>query len=537
MHLDHRPRLRPIRRARHESGFTLIELLVVITILGILAAIVVFAVKGIGDKGKSSAVATDARVLRTAEESYCAKNGKYADIGNATTPGTLVGDRFLAGAPSYNTIKTSSGGKCGTGAGSSFAVFQNETTFVPGKDALTVGQTPVDIALDESISRAYVVNTGASPTVSVIDTDSDTVVGTPIAVGAGGTADRIAVNPTNHKVYVTNVTDNTVSIIDTQNGNSVTPVSVTTSSGGAAVVPAHLLVDPNNNDVYVIGNVTNGGIMYVDGNNAPHWISYGSGSTMVSGTTGIAIDTVADKIYLPIKISTFATELVQIDGATHSVVSCGFSNTGGVPCTTSTNNTTTGSAAVIVQTLTGQIAVDSTRHRIYMTGLQRNATPKIYRTMVIDGTQFSASNPAVSFATEASTIPSWANGIAVNPDSGTAFVLGNGPNLTLPVRVGLFNGGTATYGPTPDISNIDTNTAAAPEHVYAINPSSNRFYYAQAYIANNASSPGGLTVFDADTLLPSIIGAPRVFGAVVVNTKTNKIYATDPSGNSVAVLQ
>ncbi|MGW5532330.1 type II secretion system protein, partial [Streptomyces xanthochromogenes] len=42
-------------RARRQDGFTLIELLVVIVILGVLAAIVVFSVRGIGDKGHKSA--------------------------------------------------------------------------------------------------------------------------------------------------------------------------------------------------------------------------------------------------------------------------------------------------------------------------------------------------------------------------------------------------------------------------------------------------------------------------------------------------
>src|SRR3954469_21396956 len=59
-------------KAREESGFTLIELLVVIIILGILAAVVVFAVSGINDKGQDSACKIDTRTIRTAEEAYFA---------------------------------------------------------------------------------------------------------------------------------------------------------------------------------------------------------------------------------------------------------------------------------------------------------------------------------------------------------------------------------------------------------------------------------------------------------------------------------
>jgi general secretion pathway protein G len=63
------------------EGFTLVELLVVIVILGILAAVVVFAVGGIGDKGQTSACKADVSALSTAEEAYFAHDdaGIYVD--------------------------------------------------------------------------------------------------------------------------------------------------------------------------------------------------------------------------------------------------------------------------------------------------------------------------------------------------------------------------------------------------------------------------------------------------------------------------
>ena len=56
-----------------------------IAILGILAAIVVFAVGGIGDKGQKSADQTTCSVLQTAEEAFYASQtpGAYASTQTA----------------------------------------------------------------------------------------------------------------------------------------------------------------------------------------------------------------------------------------------------------------------------------------------------------------------------------------------------------------------------------------------------------------------------------------------------------------------
>jgi prepilin-type N-terminal cleavage/methylation domain-containing protein len=88
--------LKRIRKAtREESGFTLIELLIVIVILGILAAIVVFAVNGIQNRGTASACKADVETVTVAAEAYNAQNGQYAD-----QISDLVKAGFLHSAPS-----------------------------------------------------------------------------------------------------------------------------------------------------------------------------------------------------------------------------------------------------------------------------------------------------------------------------------------------------------------------------------------------------------------------------------------------------
>jgi general secretion pathway protein G len=73
-----------------EGGFTLIELLIVIVILGILAAVVVFAVSGISNKGTAAACKSDIKSFDTAAEAYYAQNST-----GAPTLSALVTAGFL----------------------------------------------------------------------------------------------------------------------------------------------------------------------------------------------------------------------------------------------------------------------------------------------------------------------------------------------------------------------------------------------------------------------------------------------------------
>jgi type II secretion system protein G len=62
---------------REDEGFTLIELLIVIVILGILAAIVVFAIGKTRGDAVESACRTDFKSIELAAEAYKTKTGDY----------------------------------------------------------------------------------------------------------------------------------------------------------------------------------------------------------------------------------------------------------------------------------------------------------------------------------------------------------------------------------------------------------------------------------------------------------------------------
>lgn len=94
------------------KGFTLIELLVVIVILGILAAVVVFAVSGIQDRGQTSACKTDKRTLTVAIEAWNAspRTGATANAYPSNETDLVTAGFLDAESDLYNLTGGNAGG-------------------------------------------------------------------------------------------------------------------------------------------------------------------------------------------------------------------------------------------------------------------------------------------------------------------------------------------------------------------------------------------------------------------------------------------
>ncbi|HVT75385.1 MAG TPA: type II secretion system protein [Acidimicrobiales bacterium] len=108
------------RLRKNEKGFTLIELLVVIVILGILAAVVVFAVSGLSDKGNTSACKIDTRTLRTAEEAYYANGQSPSSYG---TMDQLIQGGFLSEASTLHDVTLTGHDLDGAGPGTAVSPY------------------------------------------------------------------------------------------------------------------------------------------------------------------------------------------------------------------------------------------------------------------------------------------------------------------------------------------------------------------------------------------------------------------------------
>jgi len=136
-----------------DGGFTLIELLIVIVVLGILAAIVVFALGNVTGKSAAAACQSDAKTVGVGAAALMAENPTYATSGLSTdvisaanaltttgtwhkamvTTGAVTGLTTLTGNPFVQTWPNSP----------SYMILVSDGTFATVNDASATTQTAV----------------------------------------------------------------------------------------------------------------------------------------------------------------------------------------------------------------------------------------------------------------------------------------------------------------------------------------------------------------------------------------------------------
>jgi general secretion pathway protein G len=178
-------RCNKIRSHREQGGFTLIELLIVIVVLGIIAAVVVFALGGTTAQAALAACKADATTVQTAVTAYEAQNGgSYPTSTSSLTGGsttylqswpsspyytiTLVNGTVMIATTGNPTVAYGSASAC-SGAGSTPPPTTTTTTtaVAPTTTTTTAVSNGVTAAAAPTIYGSSAVNYGGQDAITL----------------------------------------------------------------------------------------------------------------------------------------------------------------------------------------------------------------------------------------------------------------------------------------------------------------------------------------------------------------------------------
>jgi YVTN family beta-propeller protein len=325
-------------------------------------------------------------------------------------------------------------------------------------------------AAPSSAQKAYVANAGAN-TVSVIDTTTNGIVGSAIPVGTFPVG--VAVTPDGSQVYVTNVLDDTVSVIATASNTVTATINVGLAPFGMAMT-------------------TDGSTVYVANSGDGTVSAISTANNMVANTYNVGVD--------PTGIA------VTPDGSKVYVANSG--------------NGSGNTVSVIVQGVVGSpitvgtapqgLAVTPDGGKVYVANNQSN------NVSVIDTAHDTA---AVPFAV--GTNP---EGVAVSPDGSTVYVTNNVSNT---VSVIATSNNAVT---TVNVGTIPNSAAVTPDgtKVYVLNGGSIGSPGTTVSVISTANDTvtDTITVGSQPSALGNFIGPPTL----TVSETGNGQVTSSPTG-------
>ncbi len=399
-------------------------------------------------------------------------------------------------------------------------------------------------------------------------------------VDTGNGPHAVAVNPVTNKIYVGNLSTNTVTVIDGATNN--------TSTVTVGTAPTTLAVNTITNKIYVANNGS-AFVTVIDGaTNSTTNVAAGAGQRSVS------VNPITNKIYVA---NASDNTVTVIDGASNTTTTLTvgmFPNTTAVNPVTNqiyvanennntmtvidgaTNNLTTlpvgtNPVALAVNPVTNRIyvsylnapnvtVIDGATNNILAT-VQTGDSPYVVVVNPVTNQIYTADNASdtvtvidgASNATTTIEVDAGPRSICVNPVTNQIYVANiNGNDVN--VIDGATNGVVATLqvseeggpegigvnpvtnkiyvadGNNADVTVIDgatnDNAIVAGDQgtvSVAVNPATNKIYVANEGNADGA--PGSVTVIDGATNVPTTVAAGATPNAIAVNPLTNQIYA------------
>ena len=287
--------------------------------------------------------------------------------------------------------------------------------------------SPLVLAANPATNRVYVGNL-ADANLSVIDGLTDTVARSTIALGSKPTG--IAINPVTNRIYTADFEMNTVTVVDAAAQRVLgSPIKVGQS-------PQPIAVNTRTNRVYVASlndaSVDSGAtVTVIDGDTSS---IIGQPIEVARTPRGIGVDPTTNRVYVSGDVSNAVT---MIDGATNTVM--------GAPVQVGKNPQS--------------IAVNPTTHRVYVANADDGTVSVIN----------SVTNAIVGAPIAVGNRP---GGVAVNPALDLVYVTNSGSN-----NVSVIDGATSTVVGSPItvmFPSIGIDVLPATGRVYVSEPFNNR---------------------------------------------------------------
>jgi YVTN family beta-propeller protein len=362
---------------------------------------------------------------------------------------------------------------------------------------VSTGRGPTDVAVNPATNKVYVSNS-TNQNVSVIDGTTDTVVAT-VDAPDGLNPQFIAVNSATNKIYVT--------YGGNANGEQVNGLMKIDGASNATVATYPLplganafAINPATNLIYVADSRGNALLVFdgnLEGPNIPPVLSVPVGTS----PQHVAVNSLTNKIYVGNIVS---RDVTVVDGKTDAT------------------------ATIPLDRSPAGIAVNPANNKVYFVEpfyVYGANGEQLYNSemTVIDGND----NSSVIL-----TIDGLPDGfVAVNPNTNNVYVSSYSQNVD-----GTFNPGTVTviYGN----NNEATVTSGTYPDAIAVDPATNRIYVTNWELTgyNNDNPVGDVTIIDGRDNSAGSVGVGSLPIAVAVNPFTHKAYVANNNSDDVTVI-